>query len=169
MPTCHHGFAPIADQNSRVLILGTFPGRVSRENNEYYSNPRNQFWKILAELSGEKTVPTNYTKKIQILQSQEIALWDMIFSCETDGSLDSEIKNERIIDLLAFLSAFPRIKLILFNGQNAAKYTKKLENISVPTIILPSTSPANATKSYAEKLKIWKSALETTIKLNPVT
>ena len=169
MPTCHHGFAPIANQNSRALILGTFPGKASRESAEYYGNPRNQFWKIIAELSGKKTVITNYTKKIQILQSLEIALWDMISSCETNGSLDIEIKNEQLVDLSAFLSAFPNIELILFNGQNSAKYAKKLENISVPTIILPSTSPANATISYNEKLKIWKSALETVVKFEPAT
>ena len=163
MPTAHNNFKPIANLNSKVLILGTFPGKISREKNEYYGNSRNQFWKIITEILNIELSAANYSEKIQILQSSEIALWDIISSCETDGSLDSEIRNEQLIDLPTFLSDFPNIKLILFNGQNAAKYAKKLGTISLSTLILPSTSPANATKSYAQKLEAWKNAINSAI------
>ena len=87
-----NSFPPIADEHSEILILGSVPGVKSLEMQQYYAHPQNQFWKILFHIFGEE-FSTDYPQRIDLLKRYNIALWDVIESCERKGSLDTEIKN----------------------------------------------------------------------------
>ncbi len=150
-------FPPIVDDSSKIMILGTMPGEKSLLLQEYYGNRGNQFWKIIFEMFG-RPLSHNYEEKIMLLKEKGIALWDVLQFCEREGSLDSNIKNELPNDFDRFYRKYQNIKVVFFSSKNAAlyydKYVGRKEGITY--IILPSPSGANATKSYAEKLKEWK-------------
>lgn len=150
-----YSFPPIADSQSKVLILGTIPGKESLRMTEYYGHPRNAFWKILFRLYN---IPfsTNYQFKVEILLQNGIALWDVLRTCERQSSLDTDIKMEVPNDLRQFLLSHPGISKIFFNGKGAAGYfSKYFADISLPNQVLPSTSPAHAIK-WEQKLAIWQ-------------
>lgn len=134
--------------DSKILILGSFPSIKSRENNFYYGNKHNKFWKILSKFYDCK-MPTTINEKIKILSENKIVLWDIVTECDITGSLDSNIKNPKIANLEKIMSK--NIKKILCNGQKSYKLLLKhyplYANIA---ICLPSTSPANT--SFDEKL-----------------
>lgn len=150
-------FPPIIDSQSKILILGTMPGEKSLEIQEYYGNRGNQFWKLLFTLIN-KDFSYDYIIRKKLLKENSIALWDVLQYCEREGSLDSKIKNEIPNDFETFYKAYPNIKNVFFSSKNAAlyydKYVGKKESITYE--ILPSPSGANASKSFAEKLQIWK-------------
>lgn len=150
-------FAPISASNSTILILGTMPGTKSLELNQYYGHSQNNFWKFLFHIFDE-AFSTDYETRKNLLLKNKIALWDVLEYCERIGSLDSAIKNEIANDFESFLIQHPNIKTILFNGQKAAAFFKKYitVNPSYKLITLPSTSPANASKSFQFKLEEWK-------------
>lgn len=156
-----YSFEPIASPNATILILGTMPGIKSLELGEYYGHKQNNFWKILFNILKED-LTTDYEAKKEILLKNNIAVWDVLKYCDRVGSLDSAIKNEITNDFETFLKEHPHIKTILFNGQKAATFFKKYIKISddYKQIILPSTSPANAGKSFELKLKEWEVILE---------
>ena len=150
-------FPAISSPNAVVLILGTMPGTKSLELKQYYGHPRNNFWRFIFDIVNEK-FSEDYEIRKSILTKNNIALWDVLQFCERIGSLDSAIKNEITNDFTLFLKEHPNIKAILFNGQKAASFFKKyvhLEN-GLHLITLPSTSPANAGKTYESKLEEWK-------------
>jgi len=150
-----YSFPPISDSRSKVLILGTMPGKESLRKNEYYGHPQNAFWKILFKLYN---IPfsSDYRFKVEMLLQNGIALWDVLQTCERQSSLDTDIKMEGPNDLRAFLSAHPGISKIFFNGKGAARYfAKYFSGTSLPNQVLPSTSPAHAVK-WEEKLEIWQ-------------
>lgn len=148
------GFDPFFDGGSRVLILGSFPSVKSREQNFYYSNPRNAFWRILSSFFGE-CEPQTVGQKKEFLSRHNIALWDIVAECEITASRDETIKNFRTADVGYLLQKVP-IKFILINGGRAYEiFVKAYGGISVPYIKLPSTSPAN-TRSKDEE---WYAAL----------
>lgn len=140
----HHEFEPVFDENSRVLILGTFPSVKSREQNFYYGHPQNRFWKVLAGLT-EEPVPETIEQKKSLLLRNRIAVWDVIASCDITGSSDSSIKNVVPVDLSRILNQSD-IQQIFANGGTAKKlYEKYQKPMTGREIIgLPSTSPANA-------------------------
>lgn len=150
-------FAPVVDQNSHLLILGSMPGVESLNKSEYYGNPRNQFWKIIYQIF-ETELQSTYHQKLQFLISKGIALWDVIESCEREGSLDSNIRNEIPNDFASFFSKYPNICYVVFNGAKAFDTYKKHIGFDVHQGIvykqLPSTSPAN-TQKLDQKLKAW--------------
>lgn len=150
-------FPSLSNPDAEVLLLGTMPGAMSLTLNEYYGHPRNHFWKLLATVFGE-AIPTEYHLKKEMLVRNNIAVWDVLQACERQGSLDSAIMKEVPNDFAEFLENHPNIKLIAFNGQKAASFFKKhvRTNKEYIFVILPSTSPANAGKSFEEKLKEWK-------------
>ena len=154
MSTCK-SFAPIVDEHSRILILGSMPGIKSLEQQEYYAHPQNKFWKILFELF-EEDFTSNYSNKINFLKRNHIAVWDVIDSCERKGSLDTEIKNENHHNILKLLEGFPTIKVIFYNGQKSFKTLGKIlpQDFKIPIFVLPSTSPAY-TIPYEKKLEDW--------------
>lgn len=152
-------FEPVYDENSRVLVLGTFPSVKSRETGFYYGHPRNRFWRVLAALVNSP-VPSGNDEKKAFLLAHGIALWDVIYSCEIENSSDSSIRNAVANDIPALL-AKTQIKAVFANGAKADELYRALseKETGIKAIRLPSTSPANAAFS-AEKLTAAWSALK---------
>lgn len=151
-------FPPVADENSRVLVLGTAPSASSLAQGFYYAHPRNAFWPILQQLSGVRveTIPQRRGLALQM----GIALWDTIGHCERVGSLDAAIRNPVPNDIASLLRKYRSIHLILLNGSTALHLYQRhhADKINLPFLSLPSTSPANAIP-FARKLALWESAL----------
>lgn len=151
-----YSFPPISSPDAQILILGTMPGAQSLLVNQYYGHPRNAFWKIIFTLF-ETPFDTDYEKRKNLLLEHKIAVWDVLEACIREGSLDSAIEEEVPNAIQSFLKTHPNIHSIFFNGQKAAAYFKKYiqleKEYSLTT--LPSTSPANAGKSFEIKLKEW--------------
>lgn len=154
-------FSPIIDRNSKILILGSVPGVKSLEMNQYYAHPQNKFWNIICEIFHEEFTK-DYSKRIGILKKHHVALWDVIETCERNGSLDSEIRNEEANKIEELLKNYPNITTIFCNGQKSHKNLIKIlgKNFQLPIFVLPSTSPANAGITYQNKLETWKIILE---------
>lgn len=166
-PVCKpysHGFPPIADCNARILILGSMPGRESLRAQQYYAHPRNAFWLIMEHLLDiDSSLP--YEVRCQYLIARHVALWDVLHACTRSGSLDADIDETSIVpnDFQPFLTSHRHIQTICFNGAKAETIYQKhvLPSLSddqaeLPLIRLPSTSPAHATLSFAEKVERWR-------------
>ncbi len=151
----HHPFPPLYNENSKILILGSFPSVKSREQMFFYGHPQNRFWKVISAVFDCDT-PKDIYEKRQFLLEHGIALWDIIASCEIIGSSDSSIKNVTANDISEILGAAD-IKKIYVNGKAAEKYFNKYtrEKIGRDAICLPSTSPANASWSVQRLVKAW--------------
>ena len=147
-----HTIPPIYDGNSKILILGSFPSVKSREVSFYYGHPQNRFWRVLAAVLG-CAVPSSNEEKTALLQSHNIALWDVIKSCDIVGSSDSSIKNVTPNDLRRILQT-AEIKKIFTNGNTAYKLFVKY-NSDLNAVKLPSTSPANAGYSLDRLKEAW--------------
>ncbi len=152
----NHEFGPVYDENSKILILGSFPSVKSREVQFYYGHPQNRFWKLLGYLYDEE-VPQDIPGKKAFLQKHGIALWDVIESCDITGSSDSSIKNVVPNNPMDFLDK-TKIEKIYTNGKTAEKlYRKYVEPLTgIKTTGLPSTSPANAAYSLERLAESWK-------------
>lgn len=162
------GFAYIARADARVLILGSLPGRVSLERGEYYAQPRNAFWRIMAELAGAAP-DLPYQDRLRRLNAHGIALWDVCAAGRRVGSLDSNIELSTVEtnDFSRFLREHDGIGVICFNGQKAKEiFDRKVKREPshlferVRCQVLPSTSPAHAGMPFEEKLSRWRAALE---------
>ena len=151
-----HNIDPIYDQNSKILILGSFPSVKSREVNFFYGHPQNRFWKVLAGIFDVK-VPLTIEEKKQMLLTHHIAVWDVIASCTITGSSDSSIKDVIPNDLSKILNC-ASIQKIYVNGGTAYKlYEKYLRpQTGIKAVKLPSTSPANAAFKLDRLIEIWK-------------
>jgi hypoxanthine-DNA glycosylase len=156
-------FPPVAESDATVLILGSMPGKESLKQNQYYAHPQNAFWKIMGELVGaQPQLP--YNERLQKLTAAHIALWDVLKTCEREGSLDSDIQNETSNDFASFFRKHPFITQVFFNGAKAEQSFKRIvlgkqELPPLKFVRLPSTSPAHAGMSYAEKLKVWRETM----------
>ncbi|MGN1115856.1 MAG: DNA-deoxyinosine glycosylase [Candidatus Ornithomonoglobus sp.] len=150
-----HPFPPLYDENSRILILGSFPSVKSREQNFFYGHPQNRFWKVVSQIF-ECDEPRIIDEKKDFLHKNHIALWDVIASCEINGSSDSSIKNVVPNDLTPILNT-ASIEKIFVNGRASEKYYIKYQKsvLGRVAIYLPSTSPANAAWSTERLLKEW--------------
>jgi TDG/mug DNA glycosylase family protein len=150
------GLRPVSGHDPRVLILGSFPSQRSLAGNEYYGNPRNQFWKIMESLfSIDHQLP--YAIRCSLLNGHGIALWDVVASCNRPGSADSRIREPVFNDLAGFLVSHPSLRLVALNGAAAGSYFLKSRALpTLPSVILPSTSPANARSSLPEKVRQWE-------------
>lgn len=150
-----HPIKPVYDKNSKILILGSFPSVKSREQMFFYGHPQNRFWRVLAAIFGI-CVPETIEEKREFLLSSNIALWDVIASCEIIGSSDSSIKNVVPNDLNLILDN-AEIKNIFVNGKTAEKYFNRYikDTIKREAICLPSTSPANAAYSLERLIQKW--------------
>lgn len=155
---------PIVDDATKVLILGSMPGVISLQKQQYYGNDRNHFWGIMSALF-EQHIPETYEEKLALLKKHHIGLWDTIESCERKGSLDSAIKSEVPNDFHTFFNKYPQIELVLFNGGKAEMVFKKyMDKAQWPTIRfekMPSTSPVPGrnVKSFEEKIISWQELL----------
>ena len=121
-----HGLAPLTCPDPIVLVLGSLPGDESIRRQEYYGNPRNMFWKVLASVF-EDTVPESYPEKKAFLARHHVALWDVFASAEREGSLDVNIRDNSCNDIAGFLAAHSSIKAIVLNGGKASKAFKKMQ------------------------------------------
>lgn len=155
-----YGFPPIVDDQCRVLVLGSMPSVVSLERQQYYGHKQNYFWPMLFSLL-EEPYSDDYSKKKDLLLRHHIALWDVLASCEREGSLDSNITDEVPNPIGQLLTDYPSIRYILFNGGKAYQSFKKyfpdlLEQIAWQQ--MPSTSPAHTMKRE-EKRNRWQMIL----------
>jgi double-stranded uracil-DNA glycosylase len=158
-------FEPVARPDARVLVLGSMPGTASLKAGAYYAHPRNLFWPFMGRLVGaDLSLP--YAARLSRLGDAGIALWDVLQSCEREGSLDSAIARDtaRANDFASFLDAHPRIRWILFNGARAeADFLRLvgpvLRRPGLRYTLLPSTSPANASQRVQDKFDAWHAAL----------
>ena len=151
-----HPIAPVFDKDSRVLILGSFPSVRSREEGFFYGHPQNRFWKVTARVFGEE-VPKTVEEKKAFLLRNHIALWDVIGSCDIEGSSDASIRNATVNDISHILKT-ARIKAVFLNGRKAYSLYQKYmyPDVKREGICLPSTSPANAMWSVDKLTAEWK-------------
>ena len=152
----HHPIPPIYDENSKILILGSFPSVKSRDQQFFYGHPQNRFWKVLAAVFN-CPVPQTVDEKKELLLRNKIALWDVINSCEITGSADSSIKDAVPNDLGEIFSVAD-IKQIYVNGKTAEKYYNKYmkERYGREAVCMPSTSPANASWTLDRLVGAWR-------------
>ena len=150
-----HGFEPVYNENSRVLILGTLPSVKSTEQGFYYGHPQNRFWRLMAELLCCPK-PGSTEEKKDMLLSGGVALWDVVKRCDIEGSSDASIKNAEPNDIIRILNAAPIEAIYANGGKAAALYDRLLRPITGREIItLPSTSPANASWSFERLKEAW--------------
>lgn len=154
----YHNIAPVFDESSRILILGSFPSVKSREAQFFYGHPQNRFWKVIAALTDE-AIPTSIEEKRALLLKHHIAVWDVIASCDIEGSSDSSIKNAEINPLETLINAAP-IEYIYCNGGKSYELYRKYceKQLGKKAIKLPSTSPANAASSLEKLIEKWREA-----------
>ena len=152
----NHNIQPIYDKNSTILILGSFPSVKSREGKFFYNHPQNRFWKVISNIYGY-SVPNTIKDKINLLLSNNIALWDVIQSCEIIGSSDSSIRKVIPNDISNIVEN-SKIEKIFTNGNTAHKMYQKYisKSIDIEEFVLPSTSPANARYSLDNLIDAWK-------------
>ena len=156
----YHTFAPVADENSKILILGTFPSVKSREEGFYYGHKQNRFWRVLAGLLKDE-IPATIDEKKDFLLKHNIALWDVAKSCEIENSADSSMKNVEPNDIKALVGKY-KIECIFLNGKTALKLYEKFfkNNSEIKYYSLPSTSPANAAFSLEMLQNNWQKILD---------
>ncbi len=150
-----HGFEPVYDSRSKVLILGSLPSVKSREQSFYYGHPRNRFWQLLAKLCG-CPLPVTVSDKRFLLLENRIAVWDVISECDIIGSSDTSIRNVVPADISPILAAAD-IGAIFTNGSAAYRIYRRYQQplVGREAVCLPSTSPANAAFSFERLLEAW--------------
>ena len=158
-----HSFEPVLDRRSRVLILGSMPGKVSLLAGEYYAHPRNLFWPLMEELlSVDRSAP--YLERIAQLLARGVGLWDVLKACTRASSLDSDIVASSVVanDFAGLFDTYPGIEMVCFNGAKAAAAFRRYvqpelgDAKEIAFRPLPSTSPANASIPLAKKLAAWR-------------
>ena len=173
-----HGFEPVFDEYSRVLVLGSFPSVLSRANAFYYGNPQNRFWRVIAAClgasvppnegepltdGGPATLDASIAAKRAMLLNGGVAVWDVIESCDIKGSSDASIKNVVPARIERITDAAP-IKVVVCNGGTAGRLYKRYlqERTGLLAVVLPSTSPANAAWRLERLVEHWREAVDWT-------
>lgn len=153
----HRSISPFINDKSEILILGSIPSVKSREYGFFYAHPQNRFFKLLAGVYGEEE-PKSIDERKAFLDKHHVALYDVIFECDINGSSDSSIENAVPIDLKSILTTFPNIKRIYTTGKKAKDlYDKYLyPQVGIEAISLPSSSPANASMKYEQILESYR-------------
>lgn len=152
-----YSYDPVADENSRLLILGTMPSVESLRRGFYYAHPRNAFWPIMSRILGENR-PESIEEKKAMLLRHGVALWDCAHSCLRKGSLDADMREVILSDVPALLAAHPGIRRVFLNGGEAFRLYGRMGS-PLPGTRLPSTSPAY-TLPFDQKLALWRDALK---------
>lgn len=158
--TVIHPFEPVFSSSSRILILGTMPSVLSRQNNFYYGHPQNRFWPLLARLFHER-IPQTIKEKTNLILTHQLAVWDVLRQCQIRGSADNTIRDIVTNPIGQLLARCP-IEAIFANGQTAGSlYRRHIEPVTrIPITVLPSTSPANARYSLDDLATDWLAMLE---------
>jgi hypoxanthine-DNA glycosylase len=150
------GLAPVIDANTRLVVLGSFPGVASLRAQQYYGHPRNHFWPILSALWGVDLTQVPYARRIAVAQAHGLGIWDVYASCEREGSLDSAIRDARLNDLASLTRRAPGLRAVAHNGGESARAMRHTRALGLQVCRLPSTSPANASWTLAAKLAAWR-------------
>jgi hypoxanthine-DNA glycosylase len=153
------GLAPVLDVRTRILILGSFPGAASLAAQQYYAHPRNALWPILSALTGEDLAGLPYAERLPRLLAHGFGLWDVLGACEREGSLDSAIRKPAANDFARLRELCPALETVGFNGLTSGKFAPQFAAEGYRTLVLPSTSPAHASLTLAQKLEHWKRLL----------
>jgi len=149
------GLPPVLARDTRVLILGSFPGEASLAAGQYYAHPRNHFWPLVAALIDAPLATLPYRDRLRALRTHRIGLWDVFIACARRGSLDGEIRMAERGEIIRVRRAAPRVALVCFNGQTAACALPAWRDAGYATLALPSSSPAY-TRPFTEKLARWR-------------
>jgi len=150
------GLPPVAGRQTRLLVLGSFPGAASLAAQQYYAHPRNQFWPLLSVLCGVDLQGLAYAERLQRMQACGVGLWDVYAACQREGSLDSAIEQAEANDLAGLAARLPALCAIAHNGGESARAMHITRELGLPVHRLPSTSPANASWSFERKLAAWR-------------
>lgn len=150
------GLPPILNDTVHTLILGSFPGEASLQAQRYYAHPRNQFWKLLGAVLGEPLAELSYEDRLQRMLARQVGLWDALGGCERRGSLDAAIRRPQANDHLLLRELCPQLRRVCFNGKAAGRYAPLYTAAGFETVVLPSSSPANAQLSFSAKLALWQ-------------
>lgn len=153
------GLAPVLDSATRILILGSFPGEASLAAQQYYAHPRNQFWRLLSAVLRDELHALSYEKRLQHLLVHRVGLWDVIAACEREGSLDTAIRRAQANEFAMLKHQCPLLEKVCFNGKASGRFEPVFAAAGFRTLVLPSSSPANAQFSFEEKLTQWKNII----------
>ncbi|MEQ1683845.1 MAG: DNA-deoxyinosine glycosylase [Burkholderiaceae bacterium] len=154
------GLGPVVGENTRLVVLGSFPGVASLVAQQYYGHPRNHFWPILSAIWQIELVPLPYPQRIEAMRARGLGLWDVYARCKRVGSLDSAIEQAQFNDLASLRETAPRLQAVAHNGGESARAIKHTQSLGVAVHRLPSTSPANASWSFERKLAAWRAVFE---------
>jgi hypoxanthine-DNA glycosylase len=155
------GFPPVIAHNTHTLLLGSFPGQASLVAAQYYAHPRNQFWRLLGAVLGEVALhELPYDARLARVLCHGIGIWDVLDACCREGSLDSAIRDAQPNDFAALHRLAPSLKKICFNGNTAGRYARVMAQAGYDTLVLPSSSAANARLSFDEKRVLWQQILD---------
>jgi len=149
------GLPPVLGRDTRVLILGSFPGEASLAAQQYYAHPRNHFWPLVGALTGTPLATMPYRERLVALRAHGIGLWDVYVACSRRGSLDGAIRDAERGEISRVRRAAPDMRLVCFNGQTAARALPAWREAGYATLALPSSSPAY-TRPFEEKLAQWR-------------
>ena len=153
------GFPPVVGPNTHTMILGSFPGEASLDASQYYAHPRNQFWRLLGAVIGEPLHEFDYPTRLEHVLKHGIGVWDVLAACTREGSLDVAIRNATPNDFASFREYAPQLKKVCFNGKTAGRFAPVIAEAGYQTLVLPSSSPANAMLSFDQKLRLWREIL----------
>ena len=158
-PPRHRSFAPVVDDRTRLLILGSLPGAASLSAGRYYAHPQNQFWRLVGGAIDRDLVPLDYGDRLAALRAAGIGLWDMVAEAGRQGSLDSAIRDVAANDLAGLARTLPALAALAFNGKTAASLAARhMPDASARYALLPLPSSSAAfTLPFADKLAIWRS------------
>jgi hypoxanthine-DNA glycosylase len=152
----HHCFPPVTRPDTRLLVLGSLPGRVSLERQQYYAHPQNQFWRLMSRVIEHDLVPLRYENRLEALLDARIGLWDTVAAATRAGSLDSNIRLHAASELAQLVATLPQLRAVAFNGGTSARIGRRqLADVEAMDLIdLPSSSPAY-TLPFERKLESW--------------
>jgi hypoxanthine-DNA glycosylase len=154
------GFPPVIAADTRTLILGSFPGEASLTAAQYYAHPRNQFWRLLGTVLGETSLhELPYEERLTRVLAHRVGIWDVLDACHRQGSLDSAIRNAQPNDFESLREHAPLLRKVCFNGKTAGRFAQVIGAAGYETLVLPSSSPANAMLSFEQKLVLWRQIL----------
>lgn len=156
----HSGLAPVVLVDTRLVVLGSFPGAASLAAQQYYGHPRNQFWAILSALWNVDLKSVGYAARLDVLRGHRVGLWDVYAACRREGSLDSAIRDAQANDLGELLVRAPALRAVAHNGGESARAMQRSAALGVAVARLPSTSPANAGWSFERKLAAWRAVFQ---------
>lgn len=149
-------FPPVVDEQTAILILGSFPGEASLAAQQYYAHPRNQFWPLLSSVLNEDLTSLSYEARLTRLRAHRIGLWDVIAACTREGSLDSAIREAQHNDFAQLKHLCPALRRVCFNGKTSGKQAPLFAAAGFDTLVLPSSSPAYAAMNFQNKLEQWR-------------